>query len=205
MAHTHHKPDGTFSSIVSGPVVPFLTTTEAKQHLAVDHSDDDELISAYVQAATDMVDAEWGELGRALITQRWRHTMPSLGGSRIVLLVPPVQQVTHFEYYDADNILQSFPADGYRLTVNSEDAYIDLADGYSWPDTYDRPDAVQIQYDTGYGDTAADVPAGIIQAVKLLVSHWYEMRSAASETGMGQVPYGVRYLLSKYRVSRALI
>ena len=205
MTHTHHKPDGTFSGLVSGPVTPLLTTAEAKAHLRVDFADDDTLIGAYVQAATDMVDAEWGELGRALITQRWKLTMPSLGGSRIVLPVPPVQQVTHFQYYDADNVQQDLDVNAYRLTVNGEEAYLDLVDGYSWPATYDRADAVQIQYDTGHGDAATDVPEGIRQAVRLMVSHWYETRSAAVEKSLDEMPLGVRMLLHKYRVTRGFI
>ena len=205
MAHTHHKPDGTFSGLVSGPETPLLTTAEAKAHLRVGYSDDDALIDTYIQAATDMVDAEWGELGRALITQRWKMTLPSLGGSRIVLPVPPVQQVTHFQYYDADNVQQDLDANAYRLTVNGEEAYVDLVEGYSWPATYARADAVQIQYDTGYGDAASDVPMGIRQAAKMLVAHYYMSRQAVTERGGAEMPLGVRSILMKYRVVRGHI
>jgi len=158
-----------------------------------------------VQAATDMVDAEWGELGRALITQRWKLTMPTFpSGGRIILPIPPVQQVTHFQYYDTANVQQDLSVDAYRLTVNGEEAYVDLVDGYSWPSVYDRADAVQIQYDTGFGDAPADVPAGIVQAVKLIVAHWYETRTAVTEKSMSELPLGVRTLLHKYRVTRGL-
>jgi len=154
-----------FLTRISGPTAPLLTTAEAKDHLRVDFADDDDLIDAYISAATDMVDAEWGELGRALVTQRWQLTLPAFPASGVIILpVPPVQQVTGITYYDADNAEQTLAADTYRLTVNGEDARLDKAAGAVWPATYNRVDAVAVQYDTGYGDAAADVPEGIPEA-----------------------------------------
>lgn len=206
MANTHHKPDGVFSGLVSGPAAPLLTTAEAKAHLRVDFADDDTLIDAYVKAATDLVDAEWGELGRALVTQRWKLTMPFFpAGGEIVLPIPPVQQVTHFQYYDTTQTLQDLDVNAYRLIVNDEDAHIYLVSGYSWPALYDRADAVQIQYDAGYGDAASDVPEGVRLAVRLMVGHWYENRAAVTERSMSEMPLGIRAILNKYRVVRGHI
>jgi uncharacterized phiE125 gp8 family phage protein len=183
-----------------------LTTAEAKAHLNVDFSDDDTLIDAYVQAATDMVDAQWGELGRALITQRWQLTLSAFPVSGVIILpVPPVQQVTGITYYDADNAQQTLAADTYRLTVNDEFARLDKLDGASWPATYNRADAVAVQYDAGYGDAASDVPEGIRLAVRLMVGHWYENRAAATEESISELPMAVRSLLMKYRVVRGHI
>lgn len=210
MAQSHAQENqganGAFSSLVSGPVAPLLTTAEAKEHLRVDLNDENDLIDAYVSAATDMVDAQWGELGRALITQTWRLTLPIFPASgTIILPIPPVQRVTGITYYDADNAQQILAANTYRLTVKDEYAVIDKVSGASWPSTFSRPDAVELQYDTGYGDNATDVPEGIRHAVRLLVSHWFGARSAATEGSFKELPLGVRSLLQKYRISRGLI
>jgi len=58
---------------------------------------------------------------------------------------------------------------------------------------------------TGYGDTAADVPADIRQAAALLVAYWYDNRSAATERGWEAMPFGVRALLGKHRLVRGYI
>ena len=204
--HTHHKPDGTFSTLVEGPAVPLLSLAEAKAHCRVDYSDDDDLLTAYVQAATDMVDAEWGELGRALVTQRWRATMPAFPASgHFDITPPPVQQITSITYYDTDNAEQTLSSGVYRLTVNGEFASVDLLDGASWPQTYARADAVSVDFDAGYGDAASDVPEGIRLAVRLMVGHWYEQRAAVTEKSMSALPLGIRSLLNKYRVVRGHI
>jgi len=195
-----------FITRISGPASPLLMIAEAKDHLRVDFDEDDALIYAYIQAATDMVDAEWGELGRALVTQRWQLTMPAFPASGVIILpIPPVQQVTGITYYDADNAHQTLAVDTYRLTVNGDDARLDKAAGAVWPATYDRVDAVAVQYDAGYGDAASDVPEGIRLAVRLMVGHWYENRAAVTERSMSALPLGIRAILNKYRVVRGHI
>ena len=201
--HDMHKPDGVFSSLVSGPDAPLLSIAEAKLHCRVDFADDDDLLSVYIAAATDMLDAEWGELGRALVTQRWQLTLTAFPSGRLIVLpVPPVQQVTSITYYDTDNAEQTLSTDTYTLVVNGEDGRIYLNADQSWPATYDRADAVAVQYDAGYGDAAADVPEGIRLAARLMVAHWYENRAAVTERAMSQLPMGIRTLLHKYRVVR---
>lgn len=202
--HELHKPDGKFSSLVTGPATALISTTDAKAWLRVDGSDEDDLIDGLVEAANGFLDADGGILGRALITQRWQLTLASFpSAGHIHLPVPRVQQVTSFTYYDTDNAEQSF-AD-YTLVTNDEDAVVSLDAGASWPATYDRADAVAIQYDTGYGDAASDVPAPIITAAKLLLAEWFEHRQASTENAFSELPLGVRALLANYRLSRGYI
>jgi len=42
-------------------------------------------------------------------------------------------------------------------------------------------------------------PLGCTGAVKMLVAHWYDHRSAVSEVSNFEVPFGVRDLLAQYR------
>lgn len=204
--HDIHRPDGSFSSLVSGPAVPLLSLPEAKDHLRVDGTDEDTLIAAYVEAVNDMLDASYGELGRALITQRWQLTLAEFPSSgRIDLPIPPVQAVTSITYYDTDNVQQTLSTDTYRLTVGPDGAVIDQVDGEEWPTVFDRADAVAIQYDTGYGNAAADVPEGIRMAARLMLTHFYEQRSAVADRAMVEVPLAVKSLLMKFRIVRGHI
>lgn len=204
--HSLHKPDGVFSSLVSGPSTALITTAEAKAHLRVDASDEDTLIDNLVQAATDYMDAEHGILGRALITQRWQLTLAaSPSTEHLHLPIGRVQQVVTVKYYDTSNVEQTLASDQYRLITNDEDAVIELVSGASWPAVYDRADAFWVQYDTGYGDTAADVPQAIRHAGLLLVGLWFEDRVAAGVQKFEELPFGVRALLANYRVSRGFM
>lgn len=204
--HSLHKPDGVFSSLVSGPATALISTAEAKDHLRVDGSDEDTLIDNLVQAATDYMDAEHGILGRALITQRWQLTLAAQPSSdHIHLPIGRVQQVATVKYYDTDNVEQTLSSADYRLVTNDEDAIIELVSGASWPSVYDRADAFWVQYDTGYGDAASDVPQAIRQAALLLIGLWFEDRVAASIRAFEELPFGVRALLANFRVSRSFM
>jgi len=184
--HGAHLPDGYFSTLISGPNAPILTTAEAKAQLRVDFTDDDDLIDAYIAAANDMMDAEHGELGRALVTQRWQATLSAFPN-------------------DADNTLQTIASDQYRLTINSDRAVMDFIESADIPSTFSRDDAVMVQYDAGYGDNGTDVPEGIRTAARLMIGLWYDQRTAANEASMSVMPVGIKMLLNKFRVARGFI
>lgn len=192
-----------FLTLVTAPTVPVIPLHEAKSHLRVDHEDEDDLIEAYTWAVNDLLDAQWGELGRALATQTWRMTMDSFPTDRIVLPFPPVQSVTSITYYDLNNASQTAATSLYRLTATDEGAWVDLTNGASWPSVYDRADAVSIEFVCGYGTSAASIPEGIRMAAKLMLSHFYENRVSVTERQMHNLPQGVPHLLRKYRVTKA--
>lgn len=197
---------GALSTIVTQPATALLSRAEVKSFVRIDADDDDADLAAFVAGCTDQVDAEFGELGRALITQTWRLTLPCFpSGARIVLPLCPVQSITSVTYYDSDGTQQTLAAENYRLIAGADEAWIELVDGASWPGISSRSDAVAVTYVAGYGDAATDVPEGIRQAVRLLVSHWYDNRKAATEDKLAETPMGVRYILAKFRVPRGHI
>ena len=192
-------------SLITPPAAPLLSISEAKEHLRVDTNTDDVLISAYVEAVNDMLDAKWGELGRALVTQTWAAKLNGFPYGDIVLPIAPVQIVTSIKYQDANDTEQTVASANYRLINRSEYAFIELASGASWPQTLNQTDVVTITFDAGYGASAMDVPEGIRMAARLMVAHWYENREAVTEKSMAEMPMGIRALLMKYRVSRGHI
>lgn len=192
-----------FLTLVTGPNVPVVSLAEAKQQLRLDAEDEDDLIEAYAWAVNDLLDARWGELGRALTTQTWRLTMNGFPTDRIVLPFPPVQSVASITYYDLDNASQTAATSLYRLTATDEEAWVDLTNGSSWPSTYDRADAVSVTFVAGYGDAVKDIPEGIRMAAKLMLSHFYENRVSVTERQMHDLPQGVAHILRKYRVTKA--
>ncbi len=55
-------------------------------------------------------------------------------------------------------------------------------------------DYIYVEYKSGYGDSAEDVPEDIRQVIKLLVAYWYEDQSE-----IAAVSDGFEELLSSYK------
>lgn len=177
--------------LTSAPSGNPVTLTEAKLHLRVDHSTDDDLITALIGAATANLDGWYGILGRCLLTQTWRSDFPEFpAGDELRLPLSPVQSVI-VSYYDADAGLQTFSSTKYRLIEDHAGPVISLNDNESWPDTDIRPAAVSVAAVCGYG-AAAVVPDPIKTAIKVMVAAMYETRAAVTP------PYPA-HLLENYR------
>lgn len=170
-----------------------LTVVDAKAHLRVDHSDDDSYITGLIDVAADVLDGNTGEIGKALVTQTWTWTGPRPFGD-FHLPVEPVQSITSIKYYDADNVQQTLTLSDYML----DDDQLKPKRGVSWPVAYDRDDAYEIVFVAGYGD-ASDVPAGIIHAAKLILSHYYETREDALDMPKTEIPRSARHLIDRHK------
>ncbi|RMF11098.1 MAG: hypothetical protein D6773_00370 [Alphaproteobacteria bacterium] len=186
------------------PAVTPVSLAEAKAHLNVDFADDDALITALIDAATEYFDGWSGTLGRALITQTWQQAMSAFPASvRLWLPLAPVQSITSVQYYDAADVLQTFAASNYRLQADGAGPYIELVSGASWPNVGVRDDAVIVTFVAGYGNTGADVPEPIRQAILLLIGHLYENREAVTVgVSAADLPLGVSHLVAPFARAR---
>jgi uncharacterized phiE125 gp8 family phage protein len=60
---------------------------------------------------------------------------------------------------------------------------------------------IELDVMIGFGDSAADVPETLRQAMRLLVAHWYENRGLiATGTQIAALPASAAALLSPYRI-----
>lgn len=189
--------------LITPPAVEPVSLAEAKQHLRVDITDDDALITALITAAREYCE---GFQNRAYITQVWQLWLDSWpDGSEIRIPKPPLQSVTSVKYYGADNTEYTLPPADYFVDTKSEPGRIVLAYERTWPSVTLRPaNAVCIEFVAGYGDDAGKVPQKVRQAIYLLIGHWYENREAvrvAMQRGETlPVPFGVDALLWQDRV-----
>ena len=157
------------------PAAQPVTLAELKEHCRVLHNEDDDQLSAYLEAAIETVDGYSGTLGRALINQTWRLNLREFGGI-IRLPLEPVSSVTSITYYDSDNALQTLSTDIYEAFTDARGYAVCLKHGQSWPSTYARPDAVAVTFVAGYGETSASVPERIRAAIKLHAAFLYQIR-----------------------------
>lgn len=152
-----------------------LTLAECKDHLHVEHSEDDALIAGYLSAAVDALDGWSGELGRCLVTQTWRQDFACFPAGRDLRLAFPDVQSVAVAYSDGDDAEQTLAGTVYRLLPTTLGASLFLKTGQAWPSTYDREDAVRVTMTCGYG-AASDVPEKLRQALKMTVADWYARR-----------------------------
>lgn len=164
-----------------------VSLATAKAHLRVSHDLDDSLICAYIRAAR-----EWVENYTGHILVR-RSVSQSFDGfdTYFELNYRPVIDVDPIAYVDGDGADQTL-AD-YAVTTGRYPfrVYPD-----EQPTTQDNS-SVTITYEAGY--TEGDEPQALIQAMLLLVGHWYANREAVSERATNEVPLAVYSLCDQYR------
>jgi uncharacterized phiE125 gp8 family phage protein len=186
--------------LVTEPGVEPVTLEEAKLHLRVDVDDDDDLITALIVAARQMVE---NILRRALVSQSWELNLDAFPGvDTVEVPLPPLQSVEALTYTDASGVSHTLSAAAYSVDTYSTPGRVRLNDGYAWPgDTLAAVNGVQIAFTAGFGDAGTDVPQAIRQALLLMVGHLYENREAVTDTRVLQTtPLALEYLLWPYRV-----
>jgi uncharacterized phiE125 gp8 family phage protein len=183
-------------TLITAAAVQPVSVAECKSDLRIDVANEDDLISDYIDAAARYCSEV---TGRKLISQTWKYGIGNEPGKFVAtpfkpvfnsfqpieLPFNPVSAIVEVQYFDADNVSQ---------VLNLADFYLY---NYQWPPFYERRDALNITFTTGYGATGADVPSNIKRAIRLLVAHWYEQRMAVT---VGQsampIPFGVDAMLN---------
>lgn len=187
-------------TLTTAPAVEPISRTDAKAHLRVDSTADDDLIDTLIRVARQQCETM---TRRSLITTTWTLTLDSFP-TTFYLPRPPLQSVASIKYYDTAGDQQTLDTDQYDVLTNSVVGQIVPAYNCSWPSIRAHVDMVEVEYKAGYGDAASDVETEaepLIQGMKLLIGHLYEHRESvivgASTTAL---PDAVRMLWWPYRV-----
>jgi uncharacterized phiE125 gp8 family phage protein len=179
-----------------------ITLAEAKAHLRVDVDDDNDLIEAMIEAATDYCDGPMGYLGRAIIEQTWELQLDEFPDEEVKIPMPPLLDVESIKYDDADGTEQTLPTTDYTVDSTSEPGWV-LPVG-SWPSTFDGINAVRIRFRCGYvggSPPTANVPGTIKAAIKLIVGNLYANRETVilGQT-VSEIPMTAQFLMRKHRI-----
>ena len=181
---------------LTGSVAPSLLITQA----AV--SADDALITSLITAARLYCEAYQN---RAYIEQTLEITLDRFPLSPFEIPRPPLMVLNSIEYTDVDGTPGTVPAASYVVDTDGYIGRVALKVGEAWPSvTLQRIGGVKIEFDAGYGATAASVPQTVKQAMLLLIGHWHEQREGVMLARTGQVgkniEFGVQALLTPDRV-----
>ncbi len=174
--------------LLEGPAVEPVLLAEAKAHLRLDTDDEDDLVGALIAAARVAVETE---TRRVLISQSWRAIFETWPADGVILPVVPVISVDEVRAIDAEDA---------ATVLDAEDYEFDPADFSVTLDQITATDHYEIDFTAGYGTSGVDVPQPLRQAIRLLVTHWYENRSAISlDDTLAATPLGYRELIAPYR------
>ena len=188
-----------------------ITSTELKNWLRIDGSDDDTVISSLLIAGHN-----WAKryTGRSLTTQTLTLSIDSIYDAdipleegqytgididitrrSIILPESPVASITSVKYYDDADTESTFASSKYYLDKAGVPARLVLRQGESYPTGLRVANALEIKYVAGYGN-ASDVPQDIKHAVLMYCAHLFEHRGD-QEKNM-TAPYVATQLLCPY-------
>lgn len=187
--------------LVAGPATLPVTLQEVKQHLRLVagdeiYTDEDGILTIYLNAAVTHLDGESGWLNRAIVAQTWSQQFDRF--ERALLLgLSPISSITSVAYLDAVGVSQAVAADQYALINQVSAPELRFIDDYDCPIVQADEPVLTVTFVGGFGD-AAEVPAAIKAAILLMVGDMYRFRSAKIENAMIE-NRTVRMLLDPYR------
>lgn len=164
-------------TLITPPLQSAISLDLAKAHCRIDHNEEDALLAAYIEAATNSLDGIDGALGRCLINQTWKLTLDSFPDF-IEIPLPPCQSITSLTYVDVNGAVQTLAPLNYQAVglggVSAATIY--PAYGKSWPSARNQPEAVSVTFVAGYGASPSSIPEPIIARLLARIGALYAHR-----------------------------
>ena len=167
-----------------------ITLTQAKAHLRVTDTSEDDYITALIPAARAWVENATGHVlvQRALTEQRDSF------GDYIELHRRPIVSIDEVAYADTDGTAQTYADFVEQLDRFPARIYPEL--NGAWPSLWTYG-GVTVTYTAGY--EVGEEPPELIQAMYLLIGHWFATRVAVNVGNIvSQVPLAVESLVGHY-------
>jgi len=183
--------------VTTPPTAEPLSIAEARAHMRVDHFDEDGVIAGLILAARQHIETT---CGLALCTTGFTMTLDDFPPGEIITLPrDPVQSIAAVRYRNDAGTLVTWSSLEWEADLNTSPPRLRPRDGYRWPTVSDRFAAVEVEFVAGYGGPEL-VPQPIMQALRLLVGHFYEHREVVvTGTIVAPLPFAVDALLAPYR------
>lgn len=178
----HDKTNTVVSSIDGAEPI---TIDEAKDWAFVSGSLDDNTIDSLITTAREYCE---GQTWQQVIAATLKHYRDCFPIDEIEVPIGPAISVDKIEYVDGDENTQTLASSEYDVDLFSHYARIQPIDG--WPDTSnDVYNTVIITFKAGYDGSKPrlTVPGKIKQAMKLMIKHWFDNRTAVVIAGSSSV------------------
>ena len=204
-------------TLVTPPASEPVTLTDIKTYLKLDDitdTIDDIYITLLISVAREYCE---DIQHRALITQTWEMALQgfpfyssdplnsNVRGSVIEIPKGKLQTINSITYKDTSGVVTTLtPEVDYVVSNRGIIGRVSPPFGKVFPLAILYPlDPVVINFTCGYGVKASDLPFKVIQAIYMLIAHWYENRIVVSDV-RGVIPteitLAVTALLSKDKI-----
>lgn len=178
---------------VGQPMVDPISVDQVKEHLRIEHSDDDAYLTSLIDAAVNFVDVD-GVLGKPIIDRKFALEFRDYPTTPVRLPYANFKELDNIKVIQ-DGTLVTQDNDDFQIGSDGDFRTVEPVKGKEWPVADDVPYAYQIVYKAGLSGNAAGVPATIKHALLLLVAHWYENRTATEATSYMPLPFGFNELI----------
>jgi uncharacterized phiE125 gp8 family phage protein len=179
-----------------------VTLDDAKTNLRIDldRTDLDVLVEAWIRGVTGHAEHY---MNRSILHQVRQLTLPRFP-SEIKLERSPLVAVGFVKYFDEANVERTLDPAAYQVATMLEPGAIMLQPGTRWPATYDRVDAVQVQYTCGYGDDPASTPPEFRLYILAKLLEMFDPVSSNAPPSVGK-PYKVTFIDSMIEGQRVYL
>lgn len=193
------------------PTIYPVTASDVIAHLKLPSGSSETNLTRIIQAITESIEKH---TNRGYMKQTIRQVHDSIG-SRIILRVRPVLEVSAFQYISSttDNTLEDWASTNYLLSLDNEE----IVPVSGWP-SHRGFSSVVVTYNVGYNDlpdsptdeqkatARAAVPSDIREAALQWIGHLYKNREGQSgelkyevvAKQIGVIPSNVAGLLEGY-------
>jgi hypothetical protein len=211
-------------SLVLSPSLKPLSLEEVKGFLKIDVADEDVLLNALIDSATERLQ---DYLNIKIMYQKWAIYFDCFGVSRnpkadnydswsegyipdlfstlnyLELPIGNIQRIESFKTYDDDNEYYLFDKSNYNVDLYTTPARIALKRNSVWPATVLRTlNGVEIIVEVGWV-TQDEVPAPIKQALRLYIAQMYESRGDdTNEENRRAIPTAALALIDHLKLYR---
>jgi uncharacterized phiE125 gp8 family phage protein len=169
----------TYSKVTVQPTSEPIDLNTAKAHLRITWDYDDAYIATNIIPAARQRCEIYSGLSFFTQTRALKLDKFPADGSAVELPYGPVQSISSISYVDGDGATQTWSSSEYVVDSSSDLARVQPGSAYDYPSTDERLNAVTITYVCG--NTLANIPAIIKQAVLLECSNLYENRGESSD------------------------
>lgn len=152
---------------LTAPASEPVTLALVKKHLAIDHAEDDDLITQDIIAARKLAEGYTAKIfgSRTFLfsTNHWPCDRD------LALPVEPVTAVTAVNYEDIDGVIQTVAPSNYRLWLDASPPVIRFGTFFAYPPFHiDAPAGLTVEFTAG-----DDAPEPMLaKAIELTVEYW---------------------------------
>jgi uncharacterized phiE125 gp8 family phage protein len=181
-------------ALITPPSAEVLTLAEAKAHLRLDASDEDDLVTSLIRVAREHLERT---TGLCLMTQGWRLYLDSVSEDGVIQIARgPVQSIESVTVYDAEGQAASVSLEGHVLDGRGRPVRLMLRQPI-WPGR--AVNGIEIDFTAGFGTAATDVPDALKRAMLTHAAQMFSCRGVvAPDEQPALIPPGYDRLVAPF-------